>query len=180
MHFKSYALGSPPHGCSNFTVSPPGLFKDKHPFALFFHLLKMLLSVGNWCNVLLSVKHQSLPLGERQWILVFIESEFGKVLSPAERSWGKLSLIVHRLLINDLQAAGSKELCIPQVPSLRGLFFLVAVLSKWWLSESWPYIWVEMASSSLTANYCISLERLWSLLSVPMLVSDIGSALLGR
>lgn len=103
----------------------------------------MLLAVGNWCNVLLLVKHQSLLLGERQWILVFIESEFGKVLSPAERSWGILSLIVHRLLINDhrllindLQAAGSKELCIPQVPSLRGLFFLVAVLSKWWLSES--------------------------------------------
>lgn len=118
------------------------LFKDKHPFASFFHLLKTLLAVGNWCNVLLSVKHQSLPLGERQWILVFIESEFGTVLSPAERSWGKLSLLLGRLLMDDLRAAGSKELCIPQVPSWGGgreeggLFFLVAVLSKWWLSES--------------------------------------------
>ena len=60
-----------------------------------------------------------------------------EVLSPPVHCALKLSLVIHGLLIDDLQTLGNKELCIPQV--ILWMACLGVVFNMRWLSASWAF-----------------------------------------
>lgn len=93
-----------------------------------------------------------------------------EVLSPTDCPYLKLSLVIHRFLINDLQTAGNKELRIPHlIPGEWPLCGCCGPLSKWWLSVSGLYIWMETGWPSNSAWWLVNCSFSTDTLQSPLL-----------